>query len=76
MNCPYCSQKMQEGAYRTQRDGPIIWLPSNVKYKGLFFSRAKVEEQGGIVLGNAEDEAGARKIGYACKSCGILITKF
>ena len=76
MKCPYCNQKMQEGAYRTQRDGPIIWWLGDVKYKGLFFSRAKIEEQGGVVLDNAKDEMGAGKIGYACKNCGILITKF
>ncbi len=69
MKCPYCNQEMQEGDYRTNRDGAIIWFPKEVKYKGLFFNNAKVESQGGIIL---DDE----KVGYACKNCKILITKF
>lgn len=76
MKCPYCNQEMQEGDYRTNRDGAIIWWPKQVKYKGLFFNNAKVEAQGGVVLDDAMDKESSSKVGYACKSCRMLITKF
>ena len=76
MKCPYCGQEMQSGNYRTNRDGTIIWFPKDVKYKGLFFNNAKVEAQGGIVLGDTSDTELSQKVGYACKNCRILVTKF
>lgn len=78
MKCPYCNQEMKIGSIyplNPKSSNEIYWLPEHSNIKGIFLSKKKIIECGGLVLGENDIFSEGKLSSHYCEKCKILFTK-
>ena len=85
MKCPYCGGEMAAGELHGLPDDIVYWLPKNTGVHFMVLTRKRIEEYGGINLGNTMNAAytgltaftaGKDLASYCCKECRAILTKY
>ena len=70
MECPFCSNVMEEGKFMTGLSTGTVWVPKDTKRPFLNFTLRKIEESGGMILSdhfNLRD--GYSLTAHICRTC-------